>query len=84
MIVLISKPIPSSTFDVGAAHFCTEVVDRNFLDNVSVLTWEFHTNISTEHNMYYTGPESVMQSTAPNWYMADCHGSNLVIIGPIW
>ena len=42
-----------------------------FLDNVSVLTWELRTNISTDHNIYLTGPESDMQSTAPNQRMAD-------------
>ena len=69
---------------MGAEHFFTEVVDKKFLDNVSVLTWEFRTQISTEHYMYYTGPKYDMQSTVPNWCMDDCHGSNLVVLGPIW
>ena len=79
-----STSILSSTFDVGAARFCTEVVDRLLLYKVSVLTWKFRTQISTDHKMYYTGPGYDMQSTSPNWCMADCHGSNIVVLGTIW
>ena len=80
---LISTPLPSSTFDVRAAHFYTEVVDRFFPDNVSKLNGELRTQISNEHKMYSTGPKSYMQSTAPNPCMSNCHGSNLVVLGPI-
>ena len=77
-------PLPTSKFDVRAAHLCNKVVDRFSLENVSVLAWEFRTHISTDHKMYYTGPESGMHSTALNRCMADCYGSHLVVIGPIW
>ena len=84
----------SNTFDLNTSPFfnfsCTCCTFLHwsgrqiFPDNVSKLNGEFRTQMSNEHKIYSTGPESYMQSTAPNQCMSDSDGSNLVVIGPIW
>ena len=63
---------------------CLCIIRVAYTWNPTVSRDQHRTQISTEHKMYLTGPESDMQSTALNQCMADCYGSNLVVLGPIW